>query len=236
MKITYFEDYAGMSESASRLLVEELKQRNESLVCCATGGSPLGLYQRIAKRYPNEPNLFNKMRILKLDEWGGIPMNDPNSCHSYLQENILTPLRISPDRFFAFDAQVDNVEEECKRVQQTIDKIGPIDFCILGLGKNGHLGFNEPADFLRGECHFARLASTTVQHSMVQTMPNAPTFGITVGLKGILCAKKILLLITGSQKQEAIKRFMTGEITTQLPASFLWLHSNVECFVDQTCL
>jgi galactosamine-6-phosphate isomerase len=236
MKITYFDDYAGMSESAAALLVTELKIKKGSLVCCATGGSPSGFYQRLVKINSTDPGLFDGMRILKLDEWGGIPMTDPNSCHSYLQENVLIPLKISSDRYIAFDSEVENVEGECKRIQQIIDQTGPIDFCILGLGKNGHLGFNEPADFLQPDCHVAKLASTTVQHNMVQTMPTTPTFGMTIGLKDILNSDKILLLITGSHKQDVIKRLMTKEITTQLPASLLWLHSNVECLIDKTSL
>ncbi len=236
MKITYFEDYAGLSACAADLFVAQLRKRKESLVCCATGGSPLGFYQRLIKMHATGTDLFDRTRILKLDEWGGIPMTDPNSCHSYLQQYVLTPLKISPERYIAFDSEAKNVEEECKRIQQVIDQTGPIDFCILGLGKNGHLGFNEPAPFLQRDCHIAKLASTTVQHSMVQTMPKTPTFGMTIGLKDILNAKKILLLITGSHKQEAIKKLMTREITTQLPASFLWLHSNVECLIDRTSL
>jgi len=236
MKITYFDDYEGMSQGASDFLVEELRKRKESLVCCATGGSPLGLYRTMAGMFLKEASLFAGMRILKLDEWGGIPMSDSNSCHSYLLENILIPLKISADRYFAFDSEAKKVEEECERIQQTIEKTGPIDFCILGLGKNGHLGFNEPADFLHGDCHVAQLASTTVQHSMVQAMAKTPTFGMTIGLKDILGSKKILLLITGKKKEAAIKRLMTKEITTQLPASFLWLHPNVECLIDNTSL
>jgi len=236
MKITYFDNYEDMSDNAATLLVTELKRKKDSLACCATGGSPRGVYQRMAKMYPKEEGLFDEIRLLKLDEWGGIPMTDPNSCHSYLQENILAPLKISSDRYIAFDSEATDVEEECRRIQQTINKIGPIDFCILGLGKNGHLGFNEPADRLQRNCHVAHLATTTIQHTMVQTMTKTPTFGMTVGLKDILGSRKILLLITGTQKQEAIKRLMTEEITTQLPASFLWLHSNVECLIDKTSL
>lgn len=236
MKISYFADYASMSENAASLLVTELKIKKELLVCCATGGSPLGFYQRLAGMYPTAADLFDRVRILKLDEWGGIPMNDPNSCHSYLQEQVLKPLKISPNRYIAFDSEVKDVEEECKRIQRRIDQTGPIDFCVLGLGKNGHLGFNEPADYLKPDCHIATLAATTVQHSMVQTMPKIPTFGVTIGLKDLLGSRKILLLITGSQKQDAIKNLLTKQITTQLPASMLWLHSNVECLIDKTSL
>src|SRR5260221_456632 len=217
MKITYFDNYATMSDSAADLLITDLKRKKDLLVCSATGASPSGLYNRLAKKNQSDPDLFSEMRILKLDEWGGIPMADINSCHSYMKENVLMPLKISSDRFIEFNNEVKDADEECTRIQQTINKIGPIDFCILGLGKNGHLGFNEPANFLKRDCHTAKLADSTVQHSMVQSMAQSPTFGMTVGMKDILNSKKILLLITGSQKQGAIERFLIKEITTQLP-------------------
>lgn len=236
MKITYFDNYGEMSDFAAEMLVASLKIKKDLLVCSATGGSPLGLYQRLAKANSKDGGLFNSIRILKLDEWGGIPMSDPNSCHSYLLENVLTPLKVSEDRYLAFDSESKDVAVECKRIQETIDNTGPIDLCILGLGKNGHLGFNEPAAFMQPACHIAKLASSTVQHSMVQTMPKTPTFGMTVGLKDILSSRQVLLLVTGADKQDVIKRLMTKEITTQIPASFLWLHANVECLIDKTCL
>jgi galactosamine-6-phosphate isomerase len=236
MKITYFDNYAAMSAQASDIFVAALKNKKDSLVCCATGGSPTGLYQSIAKMSSNESTLFSNVRILKLDEWGGIPMSDPNSCHAYLDAHVLRPLKISPERYIAFNSEVTNVEHECKRIQDTIDNTGPIDLCILGLGKNGHLGFNEPADFLQTECHVAKLASATVQHNMVTTMPKTPTFGMTVGLRSIMGSRKILMLITGTQKNETIKKLMDKHISTQLPASFLWLHPDVECLIDKTSL
>src|SRR6266566_2330277 len=192
MKITYFDDYAAMSESAADVFVADLRKKKDLLLCSATGSSPLGLYQRLAKMYLNEADLFDQMRILKLDEWGGIPLADSNSCQTYLKENVLSPLKISSNRFIEFNSEA-NVVEECKRIQRIIDQISPIDFCILGLGKNGHLGFNEPADFLQRDCHIAKLADSTVQHSMVQSMAQSPTFGMTVGMKDILNSKKILL-------------------------------------------
>lgn len=236
MKITYFDNYEKLSEGASNLFIQELTIKKNLLACCATGGSPSGFYERLVQRHDRDHNLFDQLQILKLDEWGGISMSDPSSCQSYLKEKVLTPLHISGQRYIEFNSEADNVNDECQRIQQTIDQIGPIDICILGLGKNGHLGFNEPADFLQRDCHIAKLATSTVQHNMVQTMNKIPTFGMTVGLKDILNSKKILLLVTGTGKQEAIKKLMTKEITTQLPASFLWLHPNVECLIDKAIL
>lgn len=234
MKITYFDDSSKMSAFASLLVLNELRKKQYLLICAATGGSPEVLYQMLEKRYQFDPELFEKLRVLKLDEWGGIPMSDPGSCHSYLTEKVLKPLHVSSDRYLAFDSGAEDLSEECRRIQEEIDHTGPIDCCILGLGKNGHIGFNEPASSLQSDSHIAKLSAETIEHSMVQAMSQIPSFGMTVGMKGIMRSKKILLLITGTGKQEAIKKLMDREISTQFPASFLWLHGDVECLIDKT--
>ncbi len=231
MRISYFDDYGSMSQRAADLLLTALKAKKDLLVCAATGGSPRGLYERLAENYLKTPHLFENLSILKLDEWGGIPLTDPHSCHSYLQEQVIKPLKISPDRYVAFNSEAENVENECARIQQEIDRLGPIDICILGLGKNGHLGLNEPADFLQRDCHIAQLSTLTMQHEMVQSMAQNPTYGLTLGMTGILQSKKIILLIAGTNKENDIKSLLTQQITTQMPASFLWLHGNVECLI-----
>jgi galactosamine-6-phosphate isomerase len=235
MKITYFDSYPDLSNSAADLLIRELRTKRDAWVCSATGGSPQGLYERLAKEAQQDPSLFDQVRILKLDEWGGIPMSDPYSCHTYLIEKVLKPLNISSDRYEGFDSEADDLKRECKRIQQHINQ-QPVDVCILGLGKNGHLGFNEPAEFLQLDCHIARLAPTTVQHSMVQAMSRVPSFGMTIGMRGVFNSKKVVLLVTGSGKESVIKRLMAKEVTSQLPASLLWLHPNAECLVDKTSL
>jgi galactosamine-6-phosphate isomerase len=236
MNISYFDNYDALSDRATDIFIETLRERKNALVCSATGGSPHGLYERLQKKYEQDAKLFDSLRILKLDEWGGIPMDDKNSSHTYLVEKVLQALHVSDERYVGFDSETDRLPEECKRIQKFIDNTGPIDLTILGLGKNGHLGFNEPAPFLHADCHIARLAATTVGHSMVKAMPNTPTFGMTVGMKGILSSRKILLLIAGAEKEDAIKVLMTKEVTTQLPASLLWMHGNVECLIDKTSI
>ena len=108
---------------------------------------------------------------------------------------------------------------------------GPIDLCILGLGKNGHLGFNEPADELQPHCHIADLAVQSQQHSMILDSSIKPTQGITLGMQEILSSKRILLLVSGSGKEEAKKKLLSGDITSQCPASLLWKRDNVDCLV-----
>jgi galactosamine-6-phosphate isomerase len=233
MKITYFEDAEGMSKHAATIFLQQLQQKKDLLVCAATGGSPTGLYAQLAAAYADDAALFEHLRILKLDEWGGIPMTDPNSCHAYLQAHLLAPLQVAADRYLAFNSEVADPLAECNRLQKELDRQGPIDCCILGLGKNGHLGFNEPAEFLQPDCHIAQLLPTTLQHNMAQSMSQRPTFGMTVGMRSILQSKKIILLISGKGKQTIIKKLLTQLVSTQLPASMLWLHGDVECLIDR---
>jgi galactosamine-6-phosphate isomerase len=151
-----------------------------------------------------------------------------------LLKHVLEPLKIESNRYIGFDNAANSLESECHRVQKEIDSKGPVDICILGLGKNGHLGLNEPAAFLQKDCHIAKLTESTMGHSMAQAMHGKPTFGMTVGIGSIMQSKKIIMLITGKDKQESIKQLLSGEISTLLPASLLWLHSNVECLVDSS--
>ena len=232
MNIKYCENYNQISQLAHDSIVSDLKKNPKQLLCLATGNSPTGLYKHISSTYKAQPQYFKDFNIIKLDEWGGLEMTNPSSCEFYLQEHILNPLEVSNDRFISFKSNATDPKKECKRIQTEIEKKGPIDICVLGIGVNGHIGFNEPADSLSANCHVAQLAQTSMQHQMVDHIKDKPCYGITLGMGDILQSKKIILLITGANKQPITEQLLTKKITTQLPASLLWLHPNVECYID----
>ena len=234
MNIEYFDDYHSMSDVAAALIHGELIAKTDLLLCAATGSSPLGAYQKLIEKYQTETSAFEKFRMIKLDEWGGIPLEHPQSCETFLNEKLIGPLKIDASRFISFDSQPVDQAAECKKVSDYLENNGPIDLCILGLGVNGHIAFNEPAPFLQAGCHATALSKTSMQHSMSTSMEQKPTFGITLGMAEILQAKKIILLISGAGKQPIIQEFLSAKITTTLPASFLWLHPAVTCLIDQT--
>lgn len=233
MDISYCDNYAEMSGIAAQLFFNELKLKPDLLMCAATGNSPAGCYSQIADAAQDDPAAFDRLRVLQLDEWEGLSPDNPHSCRAYLQKHLLEPARICGDRFIGFNASGEEVGDECRRMQRAIDREGPIDFCILGLGTNGHLGFNEPDSELQANCHRVGLDKKTRMHAMVRSMKTAPLFGLTVGMKDILRARKIVLLITGSGKEKVTEQLLEEKISTRLPASFLWLHPDTECLIDR---
>jgi galactosamine-6-phosphate isomerase len=224
-----------MSRSASEMITKSLQKKPDQLFCVATGNSPMGVYKNLTESYDCHPELFEKLRILKLDEWGGIPSTDTRSCETFIQKRILRPLQVPPDRYISFTGDAPHPEAECDRMCDVLSKI-TIDSCILGLGKNGHIGFNEPGEALNPHFQRAELSKEAKEHTMVETMPNKPRYGLTLGMADILQSKTILLLVTGSDKRKAIRNLLTGQITTRWPASLLWLHPHVHCFIDEGAL
>jgi len=231
MNITRYEDYEFMSEAAATIIHDELKDKRKLFLCAATGNSPRGLYKRLVEYHYHEPSLFDQLTVVKLDEWGGLPKNHPSSCEYYLRNYLIEPLQIPAERFISFASDTHNPEHECRSIQRKVDKHGPIDICILGLGSNGHIGFNEPAAYLEPFCHIAHLAPSSLNHTMVQSLGEKPAIGLTLGLKDILNSRRIIMLITGDHKHNITEELLKAQIDTNLPASFLWLHSNVDCLV-----
>ncbi len=226
MNINYFSDTETMSQQATKIVLEQVRQDPESLLCTATGNSPKKLYQNLAQH----AKLFEKTRIIPLDEWIGLPTPE-GSCFSYIKEYVLNPLQIPSAHYFGFNADATPLEQECLRIQELLSREGPIDVCILGLGKNGHLGFNEPAEELQAHCHIANLAAQSQEHNMIGSAPTKPTKGLTLGMQDILAAKKILLLVSGEGKELATEQLLSGTITTDCPATWLWKHDNIECLI-----
>jgi galactosamine-6-phosphate isomerase len=236
MKIIKLANYDTLSREAATLIVEELKKNSRALLCAATGNSPTGTYSILKKSFDLEPELFSRLRVIKLDEWGGLPMDNPSTCEHYLQQHLVGPLQITTDRYISFQSSPKDPNGECRRIQDELKKAGPIDICILGLGMNGHLALNEPDGFLEAETHVAKLSASSLTHPMIGETGMKPSYGLTLGMADIFQSKCILILINGTKKKDITSAFLNGKISTGLPASFLWLHPNVVCLVDREAL
>ena len=236
MNVIKCADYQEMSRKAASLVLEDIKKKPELLLCTATGSSPEGLYRELASTAEEEKELFKQLRILKLDEWGGIPENHPVSCEYFLREKLLTPLAIEDERYISFRSNPDDPKEECKRIRSLVETQGPIDICILGLGANGHLALNEPAAQLEPQAHVASLSEESLQHPMIASLEQKPSYGLTLGMEEILSSRQIIMLVSCKEKKQIAELFLEGTVSTKLPASFLWEHPNVECLVDRRVL
>jgi galactosamine-6-phosphate isomerase len=236
MKIVYCKDYREMSRKAASLVLEDIKKKPELLLCTATGSSPEGLYRELATTAEKEKELFKQLRILKLDEWGGIPQNHPVSCEYFLRKKLLEPLGIPYERYISFSSNSKDPEAECRRIRSRLLREGPIDICILGLGANGHLALNEPALQLESFAHVATLSEESLQHPMIASLEQKPAYGLTLGMEEILSSRLIIMLVSGKEKKRMAEKFLKGSASTELPASFLWQHPQVECLVNREVL
>ena len=230
MNIRKFRTNSELSDYASDLIVSEIDVKPNLLLCIATGSSPTETYQKLAQK--KDKFSTEELRIIKLDEWGGISPTNPESCETYIRTYINKPLGITEENYITFNSNPAEPLDEVARIQTYLDENGAIDVCILGLGANGHIAFNEPSAYLQPFCHKATLTEKSMEHSMAKNMGNEmPTYGLTLGMANILQSKKIIMIIAGKGKEDIIKRFLSKEINTNLPASFLWLHPNVECLM-----
>ena len=236
MKIDNANDYNHMSELAATLIIETIASKPNSLLCLATGETPLKTYHNIYDKYVLSSNSFRDLRILKLDEWCDMSMTNEATCERYLREHVVKPLNIDESRYIGFRGDVSNIENECSKIETYLDANGPIDLTILGLGANGHIGLIEPDGKLLRRAHKSKLTGSTKQHAMLLSSNISPSYGITLGIADIFNSKKIMLLVTGKNKNKIYKQLMSGDISTRLPASLLWLHPNVTMIVDKSSI
>jgi galactosamine-6-phosphate isomerase len=233
LKLQVADTYEAMSQAASAYLAGEIENQRELLFCASAGSTPARTYQLLAGHPARQTGGFNRLRVLKIDEWGGIAMDDPGSCETGLRTQLLRPLNITPDRYQGFESQPGDFKQECERIARWLSAHGPIDVCLLGLGLNGHIALNEPAEVMAPHAHPACLTEESLGHPMLRASAQKPSCGLTLGMADILQSRRILLLVNGAHKQVPLRRLLKPEISPQFPASFLWLHPDVTVLCDQ---
>lgn len=229
MELLKFKNYQSLSEAASEKLVTLIRRKPDAIICMATGATPLLTYRLFVEKVKAQKVDVSQATFVKLDEWIGLSADHPATCEFFLRQQILQPLAISPERYISFACGEIN-EQECTRVVKQIAQCGGLDLCLLGIGRNGHLGLNEPDDALEPGCHITCLDERTRQHDMLKQASIPVNRGITLGLRDILAAKEVLLLVSGNGKQDVFNTFRKKKVTASVPASFLWLHPHAACF------
>jgi galactosamine-6-phosphate isomerase len=236
LKLEVTADYVDMSRSAAALIISELKRNPDLLLCASAGGTPTLTYELLAKHHARNSQLFNRMKVLQIDEWGGIPSAHPASCRSDLKCKLVDPIRIQEKRFISFSSDNPDPRAEVERVATWLARHGPIDICILGLGTNGHVAMNEPADALTLHTHVTKLAPSSLKHGMLKDLRPKPSYGLTIGMADILCSRKLLLLVSGKAKSKAMSSLLKARVSTHFPASFVWLHPDACLLCDHGAL
>ena len=200
-----------------------------------TGRTPQRLYAELTRRHVAGQVDFSRVTTFNLDEFVGLDAAHPGSFRRVMQEQFLGPVNIAPARIGFLNGMAADVEGECRRYERAIADAGGIDIQLLGIGTNGHIGFNEPGDHVIASTHRAALLPSTREGNAPLfggDVSEVPTFALTMGIGTILSARELILMAFGERKAACVERMVSGPVTTRLPASFLQLHPRVELFLD----
>lgn len=238
MKIYVTEDYNAMSRKAANILSAQIILKPDSVVGLATGSSPLGMYQQLIEWYKKGDLDFSGVRTVNLDEYVGLEPTHDQSYRYFMDTNLFNHVNIDPANTNVPNGLAANPQAECERYNKVIHDMGGIDVQVLGIGHNGHIGFNEPGTVFEKETHVVDLTPRTIEANarFFASPDDVPRQAMTMGIKSIMAAKKILLVISGADKAEIVKEAFTGPITPQVTASILQLHPDVTLVGDKAAL
>jgi galactosamine-6-phosphate isomerase len=232
MRVEVFADCEAMSRRAADAVLACLENKPDAVICAPSGSSPSGTYELLAQAAAARPQIFAAARIVKLDEYLGLPMEHPSTCEAYLRARLLAPCGIPGERYLAFDSEAPDPARECARVGRELSSWGGIDLLLLGLGLNGHLGLNEPADRLEPGPHVAELAEETRHHPMLQAHGATARQGLTLGIEDLLTARVGFLLVSGAHKRRILRAALTQPPSPRLPGSLLRRRAAFSCLCD----
>lgn len=235
MRLMITESYEELSKAAAEEFAKVIKEKPNSVLGLATGGSPVGMYKELIKMYEKNELDFSKVTTVNLDEYIGLNPEHNQSYRHFMNENLFNHININIANTFVPNGLADNLEVECKEYDKKIMELGGIDIQLLGVGNNGHIAFNEPDEQLSAGTHVISLTENTIEANsrFFENINDVPKKAITMGLGGIMKAKKIILIASGESKAEAIKGLFSGKITTDNPASMLQMHRDVTVIVDK---
>jgi len=235
MRIINVKDYNEMSRKAADILSSEVILNEKAILGLATGSTPLGMYKEIIKDYKARKLDFTLIKTFNLDEYWGISKANKNSYYFYMRENFFNHLNIKEENINIPNGVAVDIEQECQNYENMMEESGGIDIQVLGIGRNGHIGFNEPGSSFQCGTHVVELEQKTIEDNarFFDSIEAVPRKAISMGVKSIMKAKKILLLACGEEKAEAIYKTVKGDIDSNVPASILKLHENVIIIVDE---
>lgn len=235
MEIIRVKDYEEMSKTASSYILEKLKQLDAPVIGLATGSTPEGLYRLLVEENKKGNVSFENVTTFNLDEYTNIEPSDPNSYHYFMNKHLLDHIDIPKNQIHLPNGNAENLEAECQEYEHKIFEAGKIDLQVLGIGVNGHIGFNEPGTPFTSRTHIVTLDESTREANsrFFNSIDEVPTQAITMGIGTIMESSEILMLISGEQKADTLNRLLNGEVSEEFPASVLHNHSKVTVIADE---
>lgn len=234
MKVIIEKDYAGISSKAADILSAQIKNKSNSVLGLATGSSPIGIYDNLVEEYKARELSFKNITTINLDEYVGLTPDNENSYRYFMNQHLFSKVDIDVDNTYVPQGDALDLEVECKNYNKRINEMG-IDLQVLGLGENGHIGFNEPGTSFDIETHVVDLTESTIKANsrLFDSVDQVPKQAISMGIKNIMSAKHIVLVVSGEQKAQALAKVIKGPVTTEVPGSVLQKHPRVTVICDE---
>lgn len=234
MEIQVLPDYDAVSEAAADVVARTLRAKPSAVLLIPTGTTPLGMYRKLVELHREQGLSFEAATFFNLDEYLGLAPDHPASYHVYMSENFYGLVDADPERIHVPEGAAPDPEAECERYEAAIREAGGVDLCVLGIGRNGHIGFNEPGASFESRTRVVRLAeSTRLVNAADFEERRAPERAITVGMKTIFESRRALLLASGSNKARAVRAAAHGPVTEEVPASVLRRHPDTTFLLDR---
>ncbi|WP_070121783.1 glucosamine-6-phosphate deaminase [Bacillus marinisedimentorum] len=238
MKWIEVKNYDEVSREAAGLIISQVEQNPESVLGLATGGTVIGTYEYLVDDFQNNGTSYQRVSTFNLDEYCGVDPSNPHSYHYYMNEKLFMHIDVSGQHIHIPSGKADNPEEESRVYEKLIEEVGGIDLQLLGIGTNGHIGFNEPGTPFDSVTHVEDLAESTRRANarFFDSLEDVPKRAITMGIATIMKSKKIVLLASGESKADILYKLKYGEVTEEMPASILKTHDNVIVIADEKAM
>ena len=238
MKIYKAKDYKDMSRKAANIISAQVIMKPNCVLGLATGSTPIGTYDQLVEWYNKGDLDFSEVTTVNLDEYKGLPRTNDQSYYYFMHQHLFDRVNIDPERTNVPNGMEPDAEKECGRYEELIRSLGGADLQLLGLGHNGHIGFNEPGEAFEKETHCVDLTESTIEANkrFFASADDVPKQAYTMGIKTIMQAKKILIVVNGENKADIVERAFFGPVTPEVPASILQLHNDVTLVGDEEAL
>ena len=238
MKLYRAKDYYDMSRKAANIISAQIIMKPNCVLGLATGSTPVGAYKQLIEWYNKGDLDFSRVKTANLDEYKGLTRDNDQSYYHFMKQNLFMHVNIDVTNTHIPDGMESDADKEAARYEEILRNLGGIDLQILGLGHNGHIGFNEPSDIFPKDTHIVDLQESTIEANkrFFESADQVPRQAYTMGIGTIIRAKKILLMVSGEDKAEILYNALCGPVTPKVPASILQLHPDVIIVADEAAL